>query len=85
MVTQGSELHWGDILVILGYFVAVIFVGIWVSLHLVYVYELFLLCKLCCSYFRSEFLFHFPLLLFTKIILIVLGMRMVLLSILPAI
>ncbi|XP_053375170.1 sodium/glucose cotransporter 4-like [Mercenaria mercenaria] len=31
MAIQRNELHWGDILVILGYFVAVIFVGIWSS------------------------------------------------------
>ncbi|KAL4223812.1 Sodium/glucose cotransporter 1 [Mactra antiquata] len=31
MALQRNELHWGDILVILGYFIAVIFVGIWSS------------------------------------------------------
>ena len=29
--TEKNELHWGDVLVIVGYFISVIIVGIWVS------------------------------------------------------
>lgn len=59
MAVQRNELHWGDILVILGYFVAVITVGIWVSTDLsgkVYYHCFCFVLLKCLKYFFTKML-----------------------------
>lgn len=46
MVVVGIELEWGDILVIIGYFVVVIVVGIVVSIY-IYIYCVCMMFFVC--------------------------------------
>lgn len=65
MAVAGTELEWGDILVIIGYFVVVIAVGIAVSIHthIPCLYDVF-----CTLNHRSMYIQMYIVIYFTKIL-----------------
>lgn len=72
MAVAGTELEWGDILVIIGYFVVVIAVGIAVSIH-THIYTVSVRCFLHVkspdNVYRCISLFIFIKILFTIFLL----------------
>lgn len=57
MVVEGIELEWGDILVIIGYFVVVIVVGIVVSIYIyiLCLYDVFCMLNYWLMYIDVNF------------------------------